>query len=192
MDEEPPHKLNENAVNICLEASIMLNAKPVDEIHVMRKIVIDGSNTAGFQRTCIIALGGNVTVGEKKIGIQSISLEEDAARKIGDKDDLITYRLDRLSIPLIEITTTPEIYSPEEAENVAFALGRILRSTRKMRRGLGTIRQDLNISINDGALIEVKGIQELDLVARVVEVEVHRQLGLLKIASELTSRTRTK
>lgn len=185
MDEEPPHALNEEAVDICLEASMMLDAKPVDEIHVMRKIVIDGSNTTGFQRTCIIALGGKVRVGEKSVGLQTISLEEDAARKTGEKGSITTYRLDRLSIPLIEIATAPEIYTPEDAEKVAFALGRVLRATRRVRRGLGTIRQDLNISIVGGALTEVKGVQELGLVAPMVEMEVQRQIGLLKIASEL-------
>jgi len=188
MDEEPPHALNEEAVDICLEAALMLNARPVDEIHVMRKIVIDGSNTTGFQRTCVIALGGELEVEGKRINIQTTSLEEDAARKTGEKGATTSYRLDRLCIPLIEIATAPEIYSPEEAEKVALAIGRVLRATRKVRRGLGTIRQDLNVSIVGGALTEVKGVQELDLVAPVVEMEVRRQLGLLQIASELEKR----
>lgn len=185
MDEEPPHSLNEEAVDACLEAALMLTARPVDEIHVMRKIVIDGSNTTGFQRTCVVALGGEVKVEGKRITLQTTSLEEDAARKTGEKGSVTFYRLDRLCIPLIEIATAPEIYSPEEAEKVALALGQVLRATRKVRRGLGTIRQDLNISIVGGALTEVKGVQELDLVAPVVEMEVQRQLGLLHIASEL-------
>lgn len=188
MDEEPPHSLNEEAIDACLEAALMLNARPVDEIHVMRKIVIDGSNTTGFQRTCVIALGGEVKVEGKSIGLQTTSLEEDAARKTGEKGAITFYRLDRLCIPLIEIATAPEISTPEEAEKVALALGRVLRTTRKVRRGLGTIRQDLNISINGGALTEVKGVQELDLVAPVIEMEVRRQLGLLQIASELKKR----
>jgi len=188
MDEEPPHGLDREAVETALTVALMMNAKLVDEIHVMRKTVIDGSNTTGFQRTCVIALNGGILIEGKQIPIQHVSLEEDAARKMGEKGSLIRYRIDRLGIPLIEVTTAPVIYSPQEAEKTALAIGRILRATRKVKRGLGTIRQDLNISIRDGALTEIKGVQQLELVSKVVEYEVQRQLGLLKIRDELKKR----
>ncbi len=188
MDEEPPHDLNREAVEIALIAALMMKAKPVDEIHVMRKTVIDGSNTTGFQRTCVVALNGEFDIKGKKVPIQHVSLEEDAARKMGEEGQIIRYRIDRLGIPLIEVTTAPVIYSPQEAEETALTIGRILRATRKVRRGLGTIRQDLNISIRDGALTEIKGVQELELVSRVIENEVQRQLSLLKIRDELKER----
>jgi len=188
MDEEPPHDLNREAVEICLIASLMIKAKLVDEIHVMRKTVIDGSNTTGFQRTCVVALNGEIDIKGKKVAIQQVSLEEDAARKTGKDGQLIRYRIDRLGIPLIEVTTAPVIYSPEEAKETAFAIGRILRATRMVRRGLGTIRQDVNVSIRDGALIEIKGVQELELVSKVIENEAQRQLSLLEIRDELKKR----
>jgi glutamyl-tRNA(Gln) amidotransferase subunit E len=188
MDEEPPHPLNLEAVGATLTATLMMNAEPVDEIHVMRKTVIDGSNTTGFQRTCVIALGGEVKVGEKAVPIQHISLEEDAARKTGGEGNVIRYRIDRLGIPLIEVATAPVIKSPKEAKEVALAIGRVLRATGKVKRGLGTIRQDINISIPNGALIEIKGVQELELLPLVVKYEVHRQLKLLKIGEELRAR----
>jgi len=187
MDEEPPHALNREAVEIALTVALMLNAKSTDEINVMRKTVIDGSNTTGFQRTCVIALNGAIDVEGNKIPIQLVALEEDAARKMGEENGgtVIRYRIDRLGIPLIEVTTAPVLYSPQEAEKTALAIGRILRATGKVKRGLGTIRQDLNVSIPNGALIEIKGVQELELVAKVVEYEVERQLNLLKIRDEL-------
>ncbi len=187
MDEEPPHPLNMEAVEILLTTALMMNAEPVDEVHVMRKTVIDGSNTTGFQRTCVIAMEGWIKVGKKVVPIQHTSLEEDAARKTGkeEKGNVTRYRIDRLGIPLIEVATAPVIYSPVEAQEVAFAIGRILRDTGKVRRGLGTIRQDLNVSIPNGALVEIKGVQELELISRVVEYEVQRQLNLLKISEEL-------
>jgi glutamyl-tRNA(Gln) amidotransferase subunit E len=190
MDEEPPHPLNREALEIVLTASLMMNAKPVDEVHVMRKTVIDGSNTTGFQRTSIVALDGYIKVNEKVVPIQATSLEEDAARKTGTEADgkIICYRIDRLGIPLIEVTTAPVIYSPLEAQEVAFAIGRILRDTGRVMRGLGTIRQDLNVSLPNGALIEIKGVQALDLISTVVEYEVQRQLGLIKIKEELTAK----
>jgi len=190
MDEEPPHPLSMEAVEVVLMVSLMMNAKPVDEVHVMRKTVIDGSNTTGFQRTSIIALDGYITVNGKVIPIQAASLEEDAARKTGTEADgkIIRYRIDRLGIPLIEVTTGPVIYSPQEAQEVALSIGRILRDTGKVMRGLGTIRQDLNVSIPNGALIEIKGVQALDLISTVVEYEVCRQLGLVAIKEELTAK----
>ncbi|HUK85819.1 MAG TPA: Glu-tRNA(Gln) amidotransferase subunit GatE [Candidatus Acidoferrum sp.] len=190
MDEEPPHPINLDAVEVVLTASLMMNMQPVDEVHVMRKTVIDGSNTTGFQRTCIIALDGWIKVGEKTIPMQAASLEEDAARKTGTQDEgkTIRYRIDRLGIPLIEVATAPVIYSPIEAQEVAFAIGRILRDTGKVMRGLGTIRQDLNVSLPNGALIEIKGVQELELISKVVEYEVQRQLGLISVKEELAKR----
>jgi len=186
MDEEPPHPLNMEAIEIALTVALMLNAKPVEEIHVMRKTVIDGSNTTGFQRTCVIALNGKIKIANKTIPIQHISLEEDAARKMGEEEgNIIRYRIDRLGIPLIEITTAPVINTPKEAGEVALAIGKILRATGKVKRGLGTIRQDLNISIPNGALTEIKGVQELELIPLVVEYEVQRQLNLTKITQEL-------
>ncbi|MCD6464847.1 Glu-tRNA(Gln) amidotransferase subunit GatE, partial [Candidatus Bathyarchaeota archaeon] len=169
MDEEPPHELNPEALEIALIIALMMNAKPIDEVHVMRKIVIDGSNTTGFQRTCVVAVNGSIEVDGKKVPIQHICLEEDAARKMGEEDLLIRYRIDRLGIPLVEVTTGPVINTPEEARKVALAIGKILRATRRVKRGIGTIRQDLNISIKDGALIEIKGVQELELISKVVE-----------------------
>jgi len=185
MDEEPPHDLNREAVEILVLASLMMKMKPVDEVHVMRKTVIDGSNTTGFQRTCVVALNGEIDIKGKKVAISQVSLEEDAARKTGKDGQLIRYRIDRLGIPLIEVTTAPVIYSPDEAQETAYAIGRILRATRRVRRGLGTIRQDVNVSIRDGALIEIKGVQELELVSKVIENEVQRQLSLLQIRDEL-------
>jgi glutamyl-tRNA(Gln) amidotransferase subunit E len=190
MDEEPPHPINLDAVKVVLTASLMMNMQPVDEVHVMRKTVIDGSNTTGFQRTTIIALDGWIKVGEKIIPMQAASLEEDAARKTGTQDEgkTIRYRIDRLGIPLIEVATAPVIYSPQEAQEVAFAIGRILRDTQKVMRGLGTIRQDLNVSLPNGALIEIKGVQELELISTVVDYEVQRQLNLIAIKEELFNR----
>jgi glutamyl-tRNA(Gln) amidotransferase subunit E len=190
MDEEPPHPINLDAVEVVLTAALMMHMQPVDEAHVMRKTVIDGSNTTGFQRTCTLALDGWIKVGEKTIPMQAAFLEEDAARKTGTQDEgkTIRYRIDRLGIPLIEVATAPVIYSPQEAQEVAFAIGRILRDTGKVMRGLGTIRQDLNVSIPNGTLIEIKGVQELELISTVVDYEVQRQLNLIAIKEELAKR----
>src|SRR5436309_5146003 len=168
--------------------SMLLHAKPLDEIHVMRKLVIDGSNTTGFQRTAVIALNGSIAVDGVEVPIEQVTLEEDAGRKMGDTKTSVVFRLDRLGVPLIEVSTGPIIHDPEQAGKVAFAIGRILRASKRVKRGLGSIRQDLNVSIKNGALIEIKGVQELELVAKVIEVEVTRQTILLQIRDELRTR----
>src|SRR5881296_1292753 len=190
-DEEPPHPPNPEALDIALEIALLLDAEPVNEVDFMRKIVIDGSNTSGFQRSGLVALDGRLDVSGKRIGVPTILLEEDAARKLGEGEAEVVYRLDRLGIPLVEIATTPNIETPEEAREVALAFGSLLRATRKVKRGIGTIREDVNVSIEGGARIEIKGVQELRLIATFVEKEVERQVMLLEVATELKRRNIT-
>ncbi|MFZ8791436.1 MAG: Glu-tRNA(Gln) amidotransferase subunit GatE [Thermosphaera aggregans] len=188
IDEEPPHQLDEDSLTVAIAIAKALNMRVVDEVHVMRKIVVDGSNVSGFQRTALIALDGFIMEGEKKIGIQTLCLEEDAARKISEEGNKVFYRVDRLGIPLVEIATAPDINDPEEAMRVALKLGQLVRLTGYAKRGLGTIRQDLNVSIRDGAKVEIKGVQHLYLIPRVVELEALRQQRLLEIRDELLKR----
>ncbi len=188
VDEEPPHKPNSKAIDVCLMIALMTNSQPVNEIHVSRKSVLDGSSVFGFQRTMVVATSGGIVVEGKEIPIQAIYLEEDACRADRTDGGTVYYRLDRLGVPLIEIVTDPVIYSPEEAVQVASAIGKLLRTTKCVKRGIGTIRQDLNISVGGGNVIEVKGVQELQLLAEVIKHEVQRQLNLLKIKDELVKR----
>ncbi|MCS7099418.1 MAG: Glu-tRNA(Gln) amidotransferase subunit GatE [Sulfolobales archaeon] len=188
LDEEPPHDINREALVVSLSIARALNARPVDEVYVMRKIVVDGSNTAGFQRTAIVALGGYVEDEDGRVGIQTIALEEDAARKVAEESDYVVYNLDRLGIPLIEVSTAPDIKTPEQALRVAYRIGLIMRLSGRVKRGIGTIRQDLNISIENGERIEIKGVDKLELIPKVVAYEVLRQLSLLGIREELCAR----
>ena len=186
-DEEPPSPLNSEALDIALKASVLFNMTPADEVFAMRKIVVDGSNTTGFQRTCFVASNGFIETPMGRVGMDTLCLEEDAASKVEAKSDATIYSLDRLGIPLIEIATAPDIKSPAQAKEVALAIGTLLRSL-KVRRGLGTIRQDVNVSIAKGARVEIKGVQALDLIEQVVENEARRQLNLLAIKDELLAR----
>ena len=186
-DDEPPHPLNMEALEIALIIASLLNMNVVDEFHTMRKQVIDGSNTGGFQRTGLIATNGFLETEYGKVVIENLCLEEDAARRMGQKKGKVVFRLDRLGIPLLEVTTDPSIKHPEQVKEVAYQLGQVLRST-KVKRGLGTIRQDLNISISEGARVEIKGVQDLDLMPKMVENEVKRQVNLIEIKNELKKR----
>ena len=172
-DDEPPHSLNEEALDICITIACLMNMHIVDEFHTMRKQVIDGSNTGGFQRTGMVATDGYLDTPYGRVVIESLGLEEDAARRIETTDGFTEFRLDRLGIPLAEITTDPSMHDPKQVREVAYMLGQILRSTN-VKRGLGTIRQDLNIS--------------MDLMSEIVEREVQRQLVLINIKEELIKR----
>jgi len=178
LDEEPPHKINLNSLRIALHVAILLNAKILPLTQIMRKTVIDGSNTGGFQRTVLVAVNGYVETEQGRIGIESICLEEDAARIIERKDDETIYRLDRLGIPLIEIATAPDIKNPEQAKEVALHLGKILRSL-KVKRGIGTIRQDVNVSIKGGNRVEIKGFQDPSMFVKTIDLEIERQRKLI-------------
>jgi glutamyl-tRNA(Gln) amidotransferase subunit E len=180
-DDEPPSPLNEEALEIALSVGRSFGMTPVEQCHVMRKLVIDGSNTSGFQRTALVAVGGALPSGGR---IESICLEEEAAQRVEEG----CFSLDRLGIPLVEITTSPCLHTPDEVRDTAAHIGMVLRSTGRVKRGIGTIRQDLNVSIRGGARVEIKGVQELDLIAEVVRREVARQQGLIAIRDELLAR----
>jgi len=182
MDDEPPGEINRDAIDIVLSICAMTDAHVVDEIHVMRKTVIDGSNTSGFQRTAIVGLDGTLEFEGKEIGLQTIAVEEESCGIIGElAGKAEKFRLDRLGIPLVEIATEPTITNGKEARRVAERIGLMLRATGRMMRGIGTIRQDLNISTEGGARVEIKGVQSLDIIEITLDNEIARQESLVKL-----------
>ena len=190
LDEEPPHPINQEALDIALLIAKMLNCKFPDVVQVMRKTVIDGSNTSGFQRTALIGYDGFIETSFGKVGIQSVALEEDAGRRTAETPMSVTFRLDRLGIPLIEIATAPDCKTPEQVKEAAEKLGMLLRATGKVMRGIGTIRQDLNISIHNHPRIELKGVQELRHMPEIVKNEFKRQLKALDEDDKIVSHVR--
>ncbi|MBU1136652.1 MAG: Glu-tRNA(Gln) amidotransferase subunit GatE [Nanoarchaeota archaeon] len=183
LDEEPPHQINNKALNIALQISLFFNCEIIPYTQIMRKTVIDGSNVSGFQRTVLIAKNGYIKTKQGRVRISSIALEEDAARIVSNKKGKTTYKLDRLGIPLVEITTCPDIKTKEQAKETALHIGEILRAC-DVKRGIGTIRQDVNMSIQiDNKFserIEIKGVQEPELIEKTIEIEIERQKKLLK------------
>ncbi len=184
-DSEPPHKVNEEALRTALSVAKHFNMLIPDEIHVMRKTVIDGSNTTGFQRTMIIGLGTKdsyIKTSKGKVRIKDLELEEESARIVSRNG---VYSLNALGTPLIEIGTYPDIRSPEQAYEVALKIGETLRLTGKAQRGIGTIRQDVNVSVKGGARVEIKGFQELRDLPKLIKYEVMRQESLIKLKKDL-------
>jgi len=187
-DDEPPARIDEEALNVAMGIADLLDATVVDQAHVMRKLVIDGSNTSGFQRSTLLAQNGEIETDEGSVGIVDVMLEEESAQRVEETDEGVRYSLDRLGIPLVEIGTAPDISSPKQAHEAAEHIGMLLRSTGSVKRGLGTIRQDVNVSIADGARVEIKGVQALGDIRDIVTNEVDRQVELIEIRDELDAR----
>ncbi len=190
LDEEPPHTINPEALKIGLLLATMLNCQIPDELHVMRKTVIDGSNTSGFQRTVIIGTNGWIATSRGKVGITNVLLEEDSCQIIEKTKEKVKYGLDRLGIPMLEIGTTADGQDAEHTQEIAEKLGMILRSTGKVMRGLGTIRQDINVSIRGGTRIEIKGAQDLKEIPKIVDNEIKRQQDIIKSGKKVVPEVR--
>jgi len=188
LDDTPPFLCNTEARRVALQIAILLNVNIIEEMHVVRKNYLDGSVPCGFQRTMILGTDGFITLENgKKIRIDILSLEEDAARKIKTEQKTNYFRLDRLGIPLVEVTTKPDIRTPEECREAAERIGLLLWST-KVKKVLGSIRQDINVSVNRGIRVEIKGVQKLDWIPVLINHEISRQLKLLEIKEELEKR----
>ena len=188
LDETPPFECNNEAKTIAIEIGLLLNSNIIEEMHVCRKNYLDGSVPCGFQRTMILAKDGYVKLENgKKIGIDVLCLEEDAARKIKTENKTNYFRLDRLGIPLVEVTTKPDINDPDECREAAERLG-LLLWTSKVKKVLGSIRQDINVSIREGTRVEIKGVQKLDWIPLLINHEISRQLKLVEIKDELEKR----
>jgi len=200
-DDEPPAEVDDEALEVAMEIAQLMDCQVADQVHVMRKIVVDGSNTTGFQRTMRVAGEGAIETSgasetqrsdgeavDGEVRIEDLMLEEESAQRIEETERGVQFSLDRLGIPLVEIGTKPDIRSPAQARDAAERIGMLLRSTGKVKRGLGTIRQDVNVSIADGARVEIKGVQSLDDIDDIVRNEVRRQVELLDIAEELRER----
>ncbi len=185
LDAQPPHAINDEALYTTLQFVKAVGATVPAVAQAMRKTVVDGSNTSGFQRTTLIGRHGKIGTSEGDVRITNINLEEDSCKNIEDTDNGRVYRMDRLGVPLIEIGTEPDIKSPQQCQEAAKKIGTILRSLPGIKRGLGTIRQDVNVSIEGGERIEIKGAQDLRIIPLLVEMEAKRQEELLKLKSEL-------
>ena len=188
IDDTPPFELNRQALLTALEITMLLRCKLVSEVHIQRKQYLDGSIPAGFQRTTILGVDGWVPYRGRKIGIIQLGLEEDACREVSDEGHRRVYLTDRLGIPLIETVTAPEMKTPEEVAGVAQVLSSLARATGKVRRGIGAARQDVNVSVEGGRRVEIKGVARIPEIPLLVHNEAFRQVTLLEIKKELAER----
>ena len=192
MDDTPPFLINDDALDIALQCGILFDCSIVDELHIARKQYLDGSIPTGFQRTAIFALDGKIPYKNRQIDIVQMSIEEDSCREVSDAGHLRVYRTDRLGMPLIETVTGPNMRTPFEVAEVAEICANLVRSTGNVRRGIGAAREDVNVSVEGGTRIEIKGVPKIGRIPHLTYNEAMRQWNLLRLREELHKRGVTK
>jgi glutamyl-tRNA(Gln) amidotransferase subunit E len=188
MDDTPPFEMNEQALDIAIEVGMLLKSNIVDEVHIARKQYLDGSIPTGFQRTAIVSVGGKIPYKDREINIIQMSLEEDSCREFSDMGHNRIYLTDRLGMPLIETVTAPEMRTPQEVAEVNNILRRLVRTTGKVRTGVGAAREDVNVSVEGGTRIEIKGVPSIKRIPLLTYNEAMRQWNLLRLRDELHKR----
>jgi len=188
IDDTPPFPLNRAALAIAMQIALLLDTSIVGELHITRKQYLDGSIPTGFQRTAIVGIDGAVSVGSKHIGIRQLSLEEDSCREVSDRGHIRVYTTDRLGMPLVETVTEPEILTPDEAAETANHLRYVARSTGSVNTGIGAAREDVNVSIDGGTRVEIKGVQHIRAIPELTHNEAFRQRALLLVRDDLAIR----
>lgn len=131
------------------------------------------------------------------INIERIHLEEDTAKEqtINGKTYL---DYNRAGMPLIEIVCRPDIHSAQQAVEFLTKLKRNLVfmniSNGKMEDG--SLRVDVNISVAPmgskklGERVEIKNINSFANVAKAINYEINRQIGLILKNQEIENCTR--
>ncbi len=188
MDDTPPFEMNEDALDIALGIGMLYDCVMVDEVHIARKQYLDGSIPTGFQRTAIVGVEGSIPYKDRKIRIIQLSIEEDACREVSDVGHVRTYITDRLGMPLIETVTGPDMRTPQEVADVANICRWLVRSTGKVRTGIGAAREDVNVSVTGGTRIEIKGVPLIPNIPLLTYSEAMRQWNLLRLREELHKR----
>ncbi|HEX37511.1 MAG TPA: Glu-tRNA(Gln) amidotransferase subunit GatE [Candidatus Cloacimonetes bacterium] len=188
IDDTPPFKINPEALKYAIEISLLMHQNIVGELHITRKQYLDGSIPTGFQRTAIVGIEGEIPLEHKKVRIIQLSVEEDSCREVSDIGHERIYTTDRLGIPLIETVTYPDMLTPDEVMEAGQVLRFINRSSGKVRVGIGSGRQDVNVSITGGTRVEIKGVSHIKWLAKLTHIEAFRQKALLEIKETLLKR----
>jgi glutamyl-tRNA(Gln) amidotransferase subunit E len=188
MDDTPPFQINEQALDIAIEIGMLLDAYIVDELHIARKQYLDGSIPTGFQRTAITSVGGRIPYKDRYINMIQMSIEEDSCRETSDVGHRRVYLTDRLGMPLIEVVTYPEMKTPTEVAEVNQIIRRLVRSTGRVRTGVGAGREDVNVSVTGGTRIEIKGVPSIKRIPLLTYNEAMRQWNLLRMRESLAKK----
>jgi aspartyl-tRNA(Asn)/glutamyl-tRNA(Gln) amidotransferase subunit B len=179
-----PYPPNQEALDGAVKIALMLGCKISPGItYFMRKHYNYPDLSSGYQRTSIpIGYEGDLN----GVRIREVHLEEDPGQY---KPDVGTVDFNRSGIALIEIVTEPDMKSPEEARKFLRELIRVLEYSGSAR-GEGTMRADVNISLEGGKRAEIKNINSIKGAYKALQFEMVRQKNLLKRGIEIKQETR--
>jgi len=187
-DDTPPFRINPEGMEIAIEIALLLKTNIVGELHITRKQYLDGSIPTGFQRTAIVGIEGEIPLKNKKVRIIQLSIEEDSCREVSDVGHWRIYTTDRLGIPLTETVTYPDMLTPDEVAEAGQYIRFLARSTGKVNTGIGAAREDVNVSIDGGTRVEIKGVAHIKWIPELTHNEGFRQRALLDIRDILRQR----
>lgn len=185
VDDTPPFPIDREALDNSILISLLCKLNIVGEVHITRKQYLDGSIPTGFQRTAIIGVEGEISLRHKKIRLIQLSLEEDSCREISDIGHKRVYKTDRLGMPLIETVTYPDMVNPDEVREACDVIRFLNRSTGRVLTGIGTGREDVNVSCRGGTRVEIKGVAHTKWIPELTHNEAFRQWSLLHLREEL-------
>ncbi|MEK0320400.1 MAG: Asp-tRNA(Asn)/Glu-tRNA(Gln) amidotransferase subunit GatB [Nitrosopumilus sp.] len=183
-------RLNQEAVKKATIIAMALNCTTPDKIAFFRKNYFYPDLPKNFQITQLNIYGdtsiggtGSIMVGEKKINITRIQLEEDPGRLIyegSSSKNLITLvDYNRAGTPLVEIVTEPDFEGPKQVRDFVNILSDLLENLGVSDPGLdGAMRIDANVSIEGGKKVEIKNIGSFHDLEKAIHFEITRQESL--------------
>ncbi len=194
--------LNKSAVEKATLIAMALDCNTPSKIAFFRKNYFYPDLPKNFQITQLNAYGntsigweGKISVGDAKIRIRRIQLEEDPGRIIyegaTEKTKLTLVDYNRAGTPLVEIVTEPDFETPHQVREFLNILSDLLENLNVSDPGLeGAMRADANVSIEGGSKVEIKNIGSFHDLEKAVHFEITRQQSLAEREIEIVQETR--
>ena len=195
-------RLNQEAVKKATTIAMALNCSTPEKIAFFRKNYFYPDLPKNFQITQLNIYGdtsiggtGSILVGDKKIRIRRIQLEEDPGRLIyegsSSKNQITLVDYNRAGTPLVEIVTEPDFENPKEVRDFLKILSDLIENLGVADPTLeGAMRADANVSIEGGTKVEIKNIGSFHDLEKAVHFEITRQESLNSRDIEIAQETR--
>jgi aspartyl-tRNA(Asn)/glutamyl-tRNA(Gln) amidotransferase subunit B len=183
-------RLNQKAIEKATIIAMALNCSTPEKIAFFRKNYFYPDLPKNFQITQLNIYGdtsvggpGMIMVGDKKIRITRIQLEEDPGRLIyegsSSKNQITLVDYNRAGTPLVEIVTEPDFENPKQVREFLNILSDLLENLNVSDPSLeGAMRADANVSIEGGNKVEIKNIGSFHDLEKAVHFEITRQESL--------------
>ena len=201
--------LNKRAVEMGIRAALALNCTVHDRSRFARKNYFYPDLPKGYQISQYelpLATGGWVEIEHngqtKRIGITRLHLEEDAGKSLHEgfpnSGERTYVDFNRCGTPLSEIVSEPDMRSPDEAYAYLTTLRQILLYTGVSDCNMeeGSLRCDANVSVRlrgsveFGTKVEVKNLNSFRYLAKALEFEIERHIGVIESGGHITQETR--